>query len=108
MRLSQSYIDAVAVLTPRYRDGAGLFVKTHHQRLQHASERRRREDPQWRSDSILRGCRNGAVLLLRNPYEAIVSHWSHRRAGTEVDQDKDVVASLRTREFEEFAELELK
>ncbi|TRY78614.1 hypothetical protein TCAL_09488 [Tigriopus californicus] len=105
----QGYVDAVAVLSPRYKRGAGLFVKTHHQVLQHVSEARKRESLSWRMRHI-QNYHGRGILLIRSPYKTILSHWKHRHAGDEVSSMNDVelVAGLRTKEFHEFAKMELK
>ena len=65
------------VMTPMYKRGAGLFVKTHHGRVRHVDESRSRDPAEWRMNHI-RNFEGRGILLLRNPYTAVVSHWNHR------------------------------
>ncbi len=47
------------------------------------------------------------MLLVRNPYDAIVSHWNHIMAD-DFSVPKQAVESLKTEKFSKFAEAEIK
>ena len=66
-----------SVLTPMYKQGAGLLVKTHHGVLKTTGQGRSRDLASWRMAHIRRFKGRG-MLLLRNPYTTVISHWNHR------------------------------
>jgi len=65
------------VYTPQYKRGSSLIVKTHHAMILETNEPRRRENLFWRLSHLQRFNARG-ILLIRNPYTAIISHWNHR------------------------------
>lgn len=68
------------------------------------------EELSWRLKHISR-LDGRAVLLIRNPYEAIISLWNHERSGSYdasyKQATKDLSASLNTPLFLDFAKLEI-
>ena len=65
--------------TPYYKRGAGLLIKTHLGILKSVAEGRNRVFPEWRMSHI-RNFEGRGILLIRNPYTAVISHWNHRFA----------------------------
>ena len=68
---------------------------------------RRKEHIHWRVQNIIR-YEGRAILLLRNPYEAIISQWNHRKADNEVDSLRNLEESFKSEEFQKFASIEIK
>ncbi|TRY75277.1 hypothetical protein TCAL_00682 [Tigriopus californicus] len=107
-----------------YVPNSGLFEKTH---LQHENRwkepfsipgtdmrekmwSRWSEKLSWRLKHMSR-LDGRAVLLIRNPYEAIISLWNHERSGSYDSSykkaTKDLAASLNTPLFLDFAKMEI-
>ncbi len=102
-----------------------FLVKTHHQdpsRWQkpfsvlskHSSKRWSRwpEELAWRMRDI-HMMRGRAILLFRNPYDALISFWNHDRTnsydgGPQKDGLKDLAPSLHTDVFRDFVKSEIK
>ncbi len=95
--------------------GEGLFLNTHHERNVASNRKplspRKREPFDWRMQNLARIGRR-AVLLMRDPYESIVSSWTQRwwitMASEGLTSKDDSEGSLRTQAFRDFAENELK
>ena len=110
----RSYFQAIAVFSaPYYKRGAGLFTKTHHTTIETPGKVRERMPVDWRMNHMkaffgYRGDAGlGAVLLLRNPYDAILSYWAHKSAQHEMETPKDFLFSLRSKGFQEHVRVEL-
>ena len=82
--------------------GPAILTKTHHMELNTLTEGSEREDLWWRMKNI-RNFSGRAILLIRNPVDAIRSWWNHNKDVTEepIDQDID------TPRFTRFVEAEL-
>ncbi len=93
----------------------GLFLNTHHERNVASNTKplspRQREPFAWRMQNLARIGRR-AVLLMRDPYESIVSSWTQSwwiaMASEGLTSNDDLEGSLRTQAFRDFAENELK
>ncbi len=66
---------------------------------------RHSEDLGWRLEHILRFGGRG-LLLVRNPYDAVVSYWNHATAGEHVVLP-NMVEHLHTEDFKNFAMVEI-
>eukprot|EP00095_Tigriopus_kingsejongensis_P007043 maker-scaffold146_size311726-snap-gene-0.14 protein:Tk07043 transcript:maker-scaffold146_size311726-snap-gene-0.14-mRNA-1 annotation:"wsc domain-containing protein 2" len=103
--LESVYFDSVANNTEQ--KSIFLTVKNHHQSPQsyHApltGQRREHEDIEWRMNDIMR-FRGKSLVLIRNPYLAIVSYWNHAQVD-EVDMNPNLnlAEDLRSTKFEAF------
>ena len=77
-----------------YDDGSTLLQKTHHRAL-HGNQ----NGLEWRQEHVRQFGGRG-VLVIRNPYKAILSFFNFRRTGS---QTKSVSAEiLKTKDFHDF------
>ena len=99
------------------------FVKTHHQasnKWASVLKTPGRSSKKWArapEDLVYRlthmaGRMGRAVLLIRNPYEALISFWNHDRSGTYDSKTSngllEVAESLRSEMFRDFVRLEIR
>ena len=78
------------------RDGSTILQKSHHRALY--VRQYSKFGPAWRRQHVaLFGGRG--VLVIRNPYRAIISFWNHKKAG---HTNTAVLESLESEEFKTF------
>ena len=84
-----------------HQPGADLLVKSHHMRFSRQGRRQAtcEEDFDWRLDNI-RYFGGEAVVLIRNPWDALRSSWNHLQEKTDLD--------VGSPEFQRFAVEEIK
>ena len=84
-----------------HQPGADLLVKSHHMRFSRQGRRQvtSEEDFDWRLDNI-RYFGGEAVMLVRNPWDALRSSWNHLQEKTDLD--------VGSAEFQRFAVEEIK
>ena len=89
--------------------GTTLFVQNHHQSMkryrqpfEQEAPMRQGEVPRWRMLDIASFGGRG-IVLIRNPYRAIVSYWNHIRAKHVAKANPALEEEVRTSRFSDFA-----